>query len=52
MTIACGEAANDTSARYRGMDDGDDIAEFTLECGLQYEISEIRREVVVRGPRT
>ena len=52
VTIACAEAANDTGARYRGVDDGDNIAEFALECGLRYEMSEAHGGVAVRSPRT
>ena len=52
MTIACCEPANYTGACYRDVDDGDDIAEFTLECRLKYGMGKVRKGVAVCGPRT
>jgi len=49
VTIARAEPTNDAGARYRGVDDGDDISEFTLECRLQVGMSGACEETTVCG---
>jgi len=52
MTIARAEPTNYTGACYRGVDDRDDISEFTLECRLKSGVSGVCEGATVRGPRT
>ena len=49
MAIARAEPTNDAGARNRGVDNGDDISEFTLECRLGLEMSDDCEEATVRG---
>lgn len=50
VAIARAEPTNNAGARYRGVDDGDDVSEFTLECRLQVGMSEACEGATVRSP--